>query len=75
MSDHSEIWQHLQSGGLYTILISDATNENTGEPAVVYKSLWDGAVWVRPAAEFHDGRFRNLMVEEVTDVRSEEEKS
>jgi hypothetical protein len=73
MADHSEIWQHLESGGLYIVLINDATNENTGEPAVVYKSLWDGAVWVRPYSEFYDGRFRNLMIEEVTGAERDED--
>lgn len=72
---HSEIWQHLRSGGLYMVLINDAILEADGNTAVVYKSLWDGAVFVRPYHEFYDGRFRNLSVEEVTDVRAEDDKN
>lgn len=71
---HSEIWQHLKSGGLYVVLINDAILEADGNTAVVYKSLWDGAVFVRPYAEFYDGRFRNICIEEVADVRPEGER-
>ena len=71
--EQSKIWQHVKSGGLYTIIghgviVADLT------PATIYRSLWDGAVWVRPTAEFEDGRFRNIAVDEVTDCRPEEDK-
>jgi hypothetical protein len=70
---HSEIWQHVESGGLYVVIVNDALIEKTGTTAVVYKSLWDGAVWVRPYSEFYDGRFRNLMIEEVTGTEHDED--
>ncbi|WP_065335496.1 hypothetical protein [Tritonibacter mobilis] len=70
----SEIWQHVRSGGLYTI-IGHGLIEADLTPATIYRSLWDGAVWVRPTAEFEDGRFRNLSVDEVTDCRPEADKA
>ncbi|MEO0861129.1 MAG: DUF1653 domain-containing protein [Pseudomonadota bacterium] len=70
----SEIWQHKKSGGLYVVVERSAYIEADLTPAVVYRSLFDGAVWVRPAAEFFDGRFRNLSVDEVTDCRPENER-
>lgn len=48
-------WQHVKSGGVYEV-ITEARMESTGEAVVVYRSA-TGGVWVRPADEFHDGRF------------------
>lgn len=48
--------RHVKSGGNYTV-ICEATVEATMAPAVVYRSEKDGSVWVRPRAEFCDGRF------------------
>lgn len=62
----SEIWQHVESGGLYCI-VGKGLLEADLTPVICYRSLWDGAVWIRPEEEFFDGRFRNLSVEEVTD--------
>ncbi|MCF6432592.1 DUF1653 domain-containing protein [Leisingera sp. MMG026] len=70
----SRIWQHIKSGGLYTVLFDDAFREHDMTKCVVYQSLWDGQVFVRPADEFLDGRFRNIAVDEVTDCRTEEER-
>lgn len=70
----SEIWQHIKSGGLYTV-IGHGLIEADLSPATIYKSLWDGAVWVRPTAEFEDGRFLNLAVDEVTDCRPGEDRA
>ena len=45
-------------GGLYRLLCT-ATNEADRTPVAVYDDA-DGAVWVRSAAEFNDGRFQLL---------------
>lgn len=60
----SEIWQHRKSGGLYTI-IGECLIEASMTPAVIYKSLFGGQVWVRPKEEFHDGRFVNIGLDEI----------
>lgn len=65
----SEIWQHVKSGGLYRLETYSALIEDGITQAAIYRSLWDGQVWVRPVAEFFDGRFRNLAVDEITDCR------
>lgn len=61
----SEIWQHKKSGGLYAIVDDNALIEEPFTKAVAYRSLFDGQLWVRPHAEFFDGRFRNLSIDEV----------
>jgi hypothetical protein len=70
----SEIWQHVKSGGLYVIVDGHAIIETDATPAVAYRSLFDGQLWVRPTSEFNDGRFRNLSVEDIADVLTEEDK-
>ncbi len=60
MSAKSTVWIHKKTQGLYIIIDMDANIEATMEKAVVYKSLADGQVWVRPTSEFFDGRFENL---------------
>lgn len=58
-----EVWCHVASGGLYEILHS-ANIEKEGEQGakqVVYRSMQSGAVWIRPAAEFYDGRFAPVV--------------
>lgn len=67
---HSEVWQHIESGGLYTIL-GDALDADMS-PVIVHRSLWDGSLWVRSATEFHDGRFRNICLEEICDISEPE---
>ena len=68
--NRSLIWQHVKSGGLYMIMEDEAVNEADLRPMVVYKSLWDGVVWCRPTEEFHDGRFRQIEVDEAADCRT-----
>ena len=47
---------HVKSGGVYRVLeIGKMENDLTS--VVVYKSEDNGQVWVRPLAEFADGRF------------------
>jgi hypothetical protein len=50
------IIKHVKSGGLYKVM-GPAKIEATLEDVVVYMSLQDGKVWVRPMAEMVDGRF------------------
>lgn len=75
MSVHkqSEIWQHVASGGLYTV-IAHGHRVHSMTPMTIYKSLWDGAIWVIQTAQFEDGRFINIAVDEVTDCRPEADK-
>lgn len=63
--DYSEIWQHVKTGGLYRIEDVNALIEADCTAAVAYRSLADGQLWVRPAAEFFDGRFQNLTKSEI----------
>lgn len=60
MEEMSEVWLHEKTGGLY-IVVTDALLESDATTnMVVYKSLVSGQCWVRPASEFHDGRFQLL---------------
>lgn len=54
------IYRHKKTGGLYRVVFSEAVIEATLETAVVYRSVDDGPVWVRPYAEFFDGRFEQV---------------
>jgi len=56
-----EVWKHKKRGTWYEVLgtghlqmelpVCDETE------VVIYKSDKDSSLWVRPVAEFHDGRF------------------
>lgn len=46
-----KLFRHKKSGGIYQLL-HEAWMEATHERVTVYKSTADGAVWVRPSAEF-----------------------
>jgi Protein of unknown function (DUF1653) len=53
-------YRHIKRGTTYEVL-TEGDNENSpGERVVIYRSEADGKVWVRPAAQFHDGRFEPL---------------
>jgi hypothetical protein len=54
----SQVYLHLKSRRLYVVLEWDAIIERSVTKAVVYRSLQDGQVWIRPYEEFTDGRFR-----------------
>lgn len=51
--------RHGKTGHLYRLVHHAATIEATMTPAVIYEGQ-DGTLWVRPQAEFHDGRFATL---------------
>lgn len=44
-----------RKGGLYRLL-HEGINEPDRSPVAIYDDA-DGTIWVRPWAEFHDGRF------------------
>lgn len=66
--------KHLKTGGLYAVLFtgrmqsanwfilradgSDVSIDMT--EVVIYRSLGDGSIWVRPKSEFEDGRFEPI---------------
>jgi hypothetical protein len=51
-----------RKGGLYRLLARGRI-EATLEPCAIYQSVTDDLVWVRPEAEFEDGRFTRLVPE------------
>jgi hypothetical protein len=60
-TDWEPTHQH-RNGGLYQLRHRQAMIEATMTPAVVYEGQ-DGTLWVRPQAEFHDGRFVEFLSE------------
>ena len=54
-------YRHKKTGGTYQVIMI-ATIEATMTEAVVYATRRDGKVerWVRPLAEFCDGRFESV---------------
>lgn len=60
----SKVYKHVKTGGLYKVLTFGLIESNK-TLAVVYQSLQDEQVWIRPEAEFFDGRFE-LQTEEAT---------
>lgn len=46
------IYRHFKGG--YYVVQSLATIESTGEEVVIYQSLQDGRVWVRPSSVFRE---------------------
>lgn len=51
-----DTFRHRKTGGYYDV-IAVAEMEATLAKVVVYKAHGTGRVWVRPVAEFMDGRF------------------
>lgn len=58
-----EIYRHKKRGTQYMVM-GKATLQIEGPhdmaECVIYQSMDDGRVWVRPAAEFFDGRFERV---------------
>ena len=61
-SSHPEpeqIWIHVKTGNHYKIL-HHGLFESSLKPMVIYQAYdGKGPIWVRPAEQFFDGRFRN----------------
>ena len=49
-------WRHVKRGSTYTIE-GVGVIEATMTTCVIYRAHADGTTWVRPLAEFMDGRF------------------
>lgn len=64
MEPMSTVWIHLKTGGYYTV-VCEGVEEATGEHVVIYRSLADDKVWVRPSLEYYDGRFVLMTADEV----------
>lgn len=64
---HTQVcWKHVKTGKLYRIC-DFAVIEKGLVPAVCYTD-WDhaGPLWIRPCAEFFDGRFVTAEVTELS---------
>lgn len=54
-----EIFRHKKTGGIYAV-ICNAARESDGVLMIVYRNVVTGDRWIRPAAEFNDGRFEAM---------------
>lgn len=70
VEEAAPVYRHKKTGGLYKVLgVGRMQAEKWYEPdgdgaatvdmreVVVYRSLQDGLLWVRPRQDFEDGRF------------------
>lgn len=55
----NRIYKH-RKGNLYRVL-NIGYNSETEEPMVIYESLKDSKIWIRPEKEFQDGRFQRYL--------------
>ena len=55
MAEPAQKYRHRKTGGVYR-LIARGCMESDLAPVTIYAAA-DGTVWVRPTAEFNDGRF------------------
>ncbi len=65
------LYRHKKTGGLYIVMAGlneDVFIEATATPAIIYKSLQDDKIWVRPISEFLDGRFEEVSKIKVLEV-------
>ncbi len=70
-------YRHKKRGTIYDIVgggIAQASNApiQDGDPVVVYQSIDNDQIWIRPVAEFYDGRFETLTREQVEAIGQEE---
>jgi hypothetical protein len=52
-------YRHVKSGGTYKV-VAHGKLEWSLAPVVIYEAEKDGTIWVRPEAEFFDGRFERI---------------
>lgn len=61
-------WRHKVRGTAYSVIHHAVMQTNNfgllldGQAIVVYEAEHDHSVWVRPAAEFLDGRFERVQL-------------
>lgn len=60
-----QLYRHLKTQGVYVVLFDNAILEANDTPCVVYQGIDTDRVWIRPSAEFHDGRFVKLRPSEA----------
>jgi hypothetical protein len=53
-------YRHVKRGTTYEVIAQGEDENNRGTRVVVYRGEDDGKIWVRPAAQFFDGRFEEL---------------
>lgn len=65
--DMSQRVIHLKRGSTYKIVcrgvVQSGAPLNDYDEVVIYQAEIDGKVWVRPVAEFYDGRFEPIKDE------------
>ncbi|HEY3696512.1 DUF1653 domain-containing protein [Phenylobacterium sp.] len=54
------LYRHLKTGRIYAVLHAHAELESDRSVVVIYQGVDEETIWVRPASEFHDGRFAKL---------------
>jgi hypothetical protein len=54
------LYRHVKTGGIYAER-GRGKMEATLEPVVIYENVNAEEIWVRPAAEFDDGRFKRVF--------------
>ena len=50
--EENQLARHLGSGALYKVLQPNVLLESDKTPMVVYRSQYDGVIWIRPLHEF-----------------------
>lgn len=55
-----QLYRHIKTGRVYAVLIENAVLEADQSSCVVYQGVDEERTWVRPHAEFFDGRFEKL---------------
>jgi len=70
MENNNRLYKHIKTGHYYWILNNHMVLEKTLELMVAYTRVnrlgneLDDRVWVRPASEFYDGRFKVIKLKE-----------
>lgn len=60
--------RHVKRGSTYEVvgqaMLQTSAPLTDMETMIVYRSLDDGRLWVRPSTEFEDGRFERVVQQE-----------
>jgi len=70
-------YRHKKRGTIYDIIGGGAAQASKApiqdcDPVIVYQSIDNDQIYVRPAGEFYDGRFEELTREQVEEIVKEE---